>query len=154
MKTTILGTLIGPSSNSNQNPEAPVVAVDLQNVVAAKPKKADVDVKANETPKSAPAQKKPVDEAKPKKADATPKPNEKIIPESSIDPTSSPLPKDDREKWIKDLLRNQAMNIDEIMEHVLKVDPEWKKLSVLQYLKKPGISKDTSGKTHTYGYKA
>lgn len=153
MKTSILGTLIGPSFNSNQNPEMPVTAVDLQNVVAAKPKKVEAEAKATVETKPPAAAKKTTETAKPKKPEEPKNGNVKSNPNTAVVPAVS-LSKDDREKWIKDLLLNKDMNIDEIMEQVQKVDPEWKKLSVLQYLKKPGIVKNTSDKIHTYGYKA
>lgn len=149
MKTTVLSTLIGPSFNSNQDPQNPVIAVDIQNVVAARPKKAEGEVKLSTESAKTQTPKKPADKA--------PAPTAKVATVKSEAAPSRPetnLKKEDREVWLKNLLNGKNLSIDEIMESVSKVDKEWSKLSVLQYLKKPGIHKNVDGKSTTYGFKA
>ena len=158
MKPSVVSTLIGPSFNSNQNPEMPVTAVDIQNVVASKGSKLEstnkpkADMKkANAVPAKVEAKAKPVKpEAKPVKQEVKPE----VKPEVKAEATpKSALNKAEREKWLQNHLSKQEADIDAIMEAVVKVDGEWSKISVLQYLKKPGFVKNIKNKVNFYGYK-
>lgn len=149
MKPVVLGTLIGPSFNSSQNPEAAVVAVDIQNVVAAKPKKNEVSTSTKKDEQPAVS----VKTEKAKNQTKLEKPKDNVIASPPNASSQKAMTKEQRETWLQKSLSKSALDIDSIMELVAKTDPTWSRLSVIQYLKKPGMVKSTENGTAVYQYK-
>lgn len=159
MKLAVPLTLIGPSFNSKQNPEEAVMAVDIQNVVAARPKKAE----SASVAKPAAVKTAPKDETKAGKAEKL-EIEPKKMPEnikSKIDKTPSgvkdvkglkEMAKTERGSYLQKILSSQELTLEEISEHAKKDGFLWSVPSIAPYLKAPNFVKTGDGKNSKYKY--